>query len=164
MGDGAVATQIGKVAISGGSGRFTTSGSNQFGLITLRRATTDATAAVLTSNGAAPGSTNQLILANNQAMIFRVRLIGRRKVSEVDEIATYEFSGAIRRGANAASTALAAAITVSMLAGDAGTVTWGAVTATADTTNGGLAITVIGEAAKNIRWVATVESAEVIYA
>ena len=43
---------------------------------------------------------------------------------------------------------------------DAGAATW-SVAVTADATNNRLAITVTGEADKTIRWVATVEMAEV---
>ena len=40
---------------------------------------------------------------------------------------------------------------------------WG-MALTADTTNGGLAVTVTGAASTNIRWVATVNTSEVTYA
>jgi hypothetical protein len=46
--------------------------------------------------------------------------------------------------------------------GDAGAVTW-VVALTADTTNGGLAITVTGQAATTIRWVAQIRTTEMTY-
>lgn len=161
LGKGATAAQIGKFAYAAEYFSFADA---QTGWIVLLAATTDATPKVATSNAGAAGTTNQVILPNNTAYVFRAQVIGRRKVSETDECRGWEFSGVIRRGANAASTTLVAAITPTLIAGDVGTATWGGVTATADTTNGGLAITVTGEAAKNIRWVATVWTTEVTYA
>lgn len=157
----------GKV-VFGGRGNFSGTRSSyeecQTGLFILRAATTDATASVLSTNGSAAGTTNQVILPNNSAYAFRCLVVGRRSVAQADEARAYEFSGLIRRGANAASTTLVAAITPTLIAGDATTATWGGVSVTADTTNGGLSITVTGEAAKNIRWVATVWTSEVTYA
>jgi hypothetical protein len=65
------------------------------------------------------------------------------------------------RDANAASTVLGSGIKNKLFA-SAGASAWD-ITLTADTTNGGLAITVTGAAATNIRWVATVNTSEVTY-
>lgn len=162
VGTSATSDIIGKYVFS--SGQFAASGDSQTGTFVLRRATTDATATVITSDNTAAGATNQVILPNNSAYAFRCLVVGRRSVAQADEARAYEFSGLIRRGANAASTTLVAAITPTLIAGDATTATWGGVSVTADTTNGGLSITVTGEAAKNIRWVATVWTSEVTYA
>jgi hypothetical protein len=70
--------------------------------------------------------------------------------------------GVIKRGANAASTAIVGTATVMSSYADAGAVTW-ALTATADTTNGGLAITFTGQAATTIRCVAKIETTEMTY-
>ena len=58
--------------------------------------------------------------------------------------------------------AIVGSVTTTLLAQDAGASTW-AVTATADTTNGGLKITVTGQAATTIRWVCEVETTEMTY-
>jgi hypothetical protein len=56
---------------------------------------------------------------------------------------------------------MVAACTPTQIAVDAGAAAW-AVAVTADTTLGCLAVTATGEAAKTIRWVCTLHSAEVI--
>ncbi|HSG20442.1 MAG TPA: hypothetical protein VLA31_06695, partial [Burkholderiaceae bacterium] len=66
--------------------------------------------------------------------------------------------GLIRREANAASTTLVAS-TVTAIDNTPG---W-TLALSADTTNGGLAITATGAAATDIRWVATVQTSEVTY-
>lgn len=63
---------------------------------------------------------------------------------------------------NAASTAIVGTATVTSSYADAGASTW-AITATADTTNGGLAITFTGQASTTIRCVAKLETVEVTF-
>ena len=137
------------------------SGTNQTALLVLARQTTDATATVIRSNGAAAGTTNQVILPNNSAYYFRGECIAG--VTGAGDTKGWYIEGVIKRGANAASTAIVGAATVTSLYADAGATTW-AVTATADTTNGGLAITVTGQAATTIRWVCQIRTTEMVYA
>jgi hypothetical protein len=160
-GNGALAAHIGKEARA--SGYFAALGDAQAGAIVLRRATTDATAIALTSNAAAAGTTNQLILANNQAMIVTGTVLCRQSVAGSDKASGWTFTAVIRRGANAASTALVAAVTPVLAAQDVSLATT-VLAVTADTTNGGLSVTVTGIAATNLRWVATLRSTEVTYA
>ena len=127
----------------------------------MARQTTDATATVIRSNGAAAGTTNQVILPNNSAYYFRGECIAG--VTGAGDTKGWYIEGVIKRGANAASTAIVGAATVTSLYADAGATTW-AVTATADTTNGGLAITVTGQAATTIRWVCQIRTTEMVYA
>jgi hypothetical protein len=136
------------------SGSF---GSSQIGTLILVGATTDATAKVLTSNNSTAGTTNQLVLLDNSAHHFRVSVIARQNGTQGTTTAAYEFTGAIRRGANAASTTLLASSKTVLYEGVAG---WDCVLS-ADTTNGALAVTVTGAASTNIRWVAKVESTEI---
>lgn len=139
-------------------------GAAQSTTLTLVRNTTDNTPTVLTSDNLAASTSNQLVLSNYQSMTFRGQVVARRKGTEsTTSTAGWEFNGAIRRGANAASTALIAAVTPALIAADADAAAW-AIAVTADTTYGALAVTVTGEAAKNIRWVCTLESTETIYA
>jgi hypothetical protein len=49
-----------------------------------------------------------------------------------------------------------------LIAADTDAAAW-TIAVTADTTYGTLAVTVTGEAGKNIRWVCTLESTETIY-
>jgi hypothetical protein len=136
------------------------SGRTQTATLLLGRETTDATATVLTSNTSAAGTTNQVILPNNSAYTFQGTCIAN--VTAGGTTSGWKFEGVIKRGANAASTALVAAVTPLVIAQDAGAVTW-VLAITADTTNGGIAVTVTGAAATTIRWVAKIETTEVTF-
>jgi hypothetical protein len=132
----------------------------QSGLLLLGRQTIDATATVLTSNTSAASTTNQVILPNNSAYAFKGTVIAT--VTGGGNTAAWEFKGAIKRGANAASTAIVGGVVKEVLAYDAGASAWD-VTFTADTTNGGLRVQVTGAASTTIRWAAKIETAEVTY-
>ena len=140
-----------------------TSEACQGGYIVLAAATTDATATALRSNTNAAGSTNQIILPNNSAYAVTGTVICRQSVAGSDKASGWTFTAVIRRGANAASTALVAAVTPILIAQDVSLATT-VLAVTADTTNGGLAVTVTGIAATNLRWVATIQTAECTYA
>jgi hypothetical protein len=136
-------------------------GLSQSATLVLGRETTNATATRLTSNNSATGTTvNQVILPNNSAYTFQGTCIAARTAA--GDTSSWKFEGAIKRGANAASTALVAAVTPTVIAQDAGAVTW-VLAVTADTTNGGIAVTVTGAAATTIRWVAKIETTEVTF-
>lgn len=173
---GPTATQSGSVAVGGDSlsaikgkyayacGYFSANGDAQTGTTVLRRATTDATPSVLTTDKlAVTDALTQVILANNQAMTVSGTVICRQSVAGSDKASGWTFTAVIRRGATAASTALVAAVTPILVAQDVSLATT-VVAVTADTTNGGLAVTVTGIAATNLRWVATINTSEVIYA
>jgi hypothetical protein len=70
--------------------------------------------------------------------------------------------GVIKRGANAASTALVGTPTVTSSYADAGASTW-TIAITADTTNGGLAVTFTGQAGTTIRAVAQISTTEMTF-
>ena len=135
-------------------------GVSQSALLVLGRQTTDATATVLTSDVNAASGTNQVILPNNSAYYFKVRVIAG--VTGAGNTKAWTLEGAIKRGAGVGTTAIVGTVTTTVVAADAGASTW-TVTATADTTNGGLAITVTGQAATTIRWVARAETAEMTF-
>jgi len=132
----------------------------QSGLLILARQTTDATATVLASNASAAGTTNQVILPNNSAYYFRGECIAGKTAA--GDTKGWYIEGVIKRGANAAATSIVGTATVTSLYADAGAATW-AVTATANVTNGGLAITVTGQAATTIRWVCQIRTTEMTY-
>jgi hypothetical protein len=136
------------------------SGRVQSAILILARETTNATATTLTSNSNAAGFTNQVILPNNSAYTFQGTCIAARTAA--GDTSSWKFEGAIKRGANAASTALVAAVTPTVIAQDVGAVTW-VLAITADTTNGGIAVTVTGQAATTIRWVCKIETTEVTF-
>jgi hypothetical protein len=164
--------------ISGGSygttrsitGNFVTPASNspitgaagrtQAATLLLGRQTTDATATVLASNTSTAGTTNQVILPNNSAYTFQGTCIAN--VTGGGATSGWKFEGVIKRGANAASTTLVAAVTPTVIAQDVGAVTW-VLAITADTTNGGIKVEVTGAAATTIRWVVKIETTEVTF-
>jgi hypothetical protein len=138
----------------------TTQGCTQSTLLLLARQTTDATATVLASDNNAASSTNQVILPNNSAYSFSGEVIAG--VTGAGDTARWTIDGAIKRGANAASTAMVGTATVTMTHNDAGAATW-VVAVTADTTNGGIAVTVTGAASTTIRWVCKINTTEMTY-
>jgi hypothetical protein len=134
-------------------------GVSQTATLVLARQTTDATATVLTSNNQAAGTVNQVILPNNSAYFFRGSITSG--VTGGGNSAMWSFEGGIKRGANAASTTLIQSV-INPVAADAGASTW-IVALSADTTNGGLAVTVTGQAATTIRWVCKIETTEMTF-
>jgi hypothetical protein len=134
-------------------------GSSQASILILAKETTDATPAVVTSNELSPSATNQIVLPNNSAFYFRGSVIAN--VTGGGNTKSWTFDGQIKRGANAAATTLTGSTVTSPYA-DAGASTW-SVALSADTTNGGLAVTVTGQASTTIRWVCKIETTEVTY-
>lgn len=156
-GEAALAANIyGKEARA--NGRFSVGGDAQRGEIVLRRATSDVAPVVLTSNGLIQSGTNQVILPNTSAFAFSGIVVARQQSSGGTQSAAWKVEGLIRREGTAASTTLVAS-TVSVISNVPG---W-TLALSADTTNGGLAVTATGAAATLVRWVATIEAAEVIY-
>jgi hypothetical protein len=150
----------GNTVFSGGTplGTFA-SGSSQAALLILAKATTDATATVITSDGNAAGTTNQVILPNNSAYYFTGEVISG--VTGGGNTKGWEIAGVIKRGANAGATTLVGS-TVTSLYADAGAATW-TIGLTADTTNGGLAVTFTGQASTTIRTVCQIRTTEMTY-
>jgi hypothetical protein len=135
-------------------------GVSQTALLVLGRQTTDATATVITSDANAASATNQVALPNNSAYYFRGEVIAG--VTGAGNTKGWYVEGVIKRGAGVGTTALVGTPTVTSLYADAGASTW-AVTATADTTNGALAITFTGQAATTIRVVAQIRTTEMTF-
>jgi hypothetical protein len=132
----------------------------QSGLLLLAKQTTDATATVLTSNTNAGLTTNQVILPNNSAYFFTGEVVAG--VTGGGNTKGWTIEGVIKRGANAASTALVGTPTVTSSYADAGASTW-TIAVTADTTNGGLAVTFTGQASTTIRTVCQIRTTEMTY-
>ena len=135
-------------------------GVSQSALLVLGVQTTDATATVLRSNTSAASGTNQVILPNNSAYYFRGEIIAG--VTGAGDTKGWYIEGVIKRGAGVGTTAIVGTATVTSLYADAGASTW-AVTALADTTNGGLKITVTGQASTTIRWVCSIRTVEMTF-
>jgi hypothetical protein len=135
-------------------------GASQAALLVLGVQTTDATATALRSNTSAAGTGNQVILPNNSAYFFRGEVISGKTAG--GDTKGWTIEGVIKRGANAASTALVGTPTVTSMYADVGAATW-AIAVTADTTNGGLRVTFTGQAATTIRTVCQIRTTEMTY-
>lgn len=135
-------------------------GVSQFRRFILGRQTTDATATVLASNISTVTTSNSVNLPANSAYYFKGFVIAN--VTAGGNTKGWYIEGVIKRGALASSTAIVGTATVTSNYADAGASTW-AVTATANATLGTLAITVTGQAATTIRWVANIETTEVTF-
>lgn len=140
------------------SGQFSGRGDAQMGIHVTRRSTSNATAARLSADGAAPGTRTVNVLPNSYAYIIRAEVVARENTT--GDAKMWLITAGVRRGATAATTALVAAATVTVVAADAGAAAWTA-TVVADTTRGSIEVEVAGEAAKTIRWVATMYTTEV---
>ena len=134
-------------------------GISQSSLLILAKQTTDATASALTSDGGAASTTNQVILPNNSAYYFTGEVVSG--VTGGGNSKSWEISGLIKRGANAAATTLVGSMVTSLYA-DAGAATW-TIALAADTTNGGLRVTFTGQAATTIRTVCQIRTTEMTF-
>jgi hypothetical protein len=143
-----------------GTSVFAVAGTAQTVILSLGKATADATPTVLTSNNAAAATTNQLTLQNISSITFTA--IVTATTTSGGNCSSWELKGMIQRGANAASTTLVAAVVPTLIAQKVGAATW-AVAVTADTINGCLAVTVTGQAATGIRWNCSIFATEVAF-
>jgi hypothetical protein len=141
------------------SGRQASNGDRQAVVAAvLRGTTTDGSTGVrLTGDGAAVGALNSLSLANNSAMRFRILLVAQQVGTACKE---WLVEGLIQRDANAASTSMPTAATITSTFGDA-SLSAASVACTADTTLGNVNLTVTGVAATTMQWTAFVQAAEV---
>lgn len=155
-GSGATATATGAIALGGaaasrtgelahGSGAFSAVGDAQHSLFVLRRQTTSATPRELFTDG----SSARMTIPTGTTWGFTIQVVARRTDAD-DESAFYKFEGCIDN--NAGTTALVGSVVATTPIED--TAAW-AVAVTADNTNDALIITVTGEAAKTINWVAS---------
>ena len=148
------------IAVFGGSAIGSSLGIVQASILVLGVQTTSATAATLVSNQSSAGTSNQAILPNNSAYSFSGEVIAG--VTGAGDTARWTIAGAIKRGANAASTAMVGTPAVTMTHNDAGASAW-TVAVTADTTNGGIKVEVTGAASTTIRWVCKINTTEMTF-
>ena len=138
----------------------TTRGCSQSSLLVLGRETTNATPTILTSDSSAAGTANQVILPDSSAYSFSGEVIAG--VTNGGNTARWTINGAIKRGVGASTIAMVGTPTITKTHNDAGAAAW-TVAVTADTTNGGIAVTVTGAASTTIRWVAKINTTEMTY-
>lgn len=137
------------------SGRFAANGDAQRCRLIVRASTTDATATKLTSDGAAASGVNRFGLVNTATYAFRGHLVAR---SSADD-ARFTIDGLITR--RSGTTALVGSPTVTKTHSSGGAGSW-SVSVTADIANNCLDVTVTGVAATAIKWVADLETVEVV--
>lgn len=114
-------------------------------LFVLRNSTTDATPTELFTDG----SSGRLAIASDTTTFFKIIVTGRRTDADGESCA-YEFNGIIDN--DAGTTALVGNVSKTVYHED--TTAWDAAV-TADNTNDAVIVTVTGEAAKTIRWIAS---------
>lgn len=152
----------GYVVLTGGNNPLvTTYGASQAGVLLLAAATTDATPTLMRSDSNAAGNANQLILNNNSALYFAGECVATVTTSS-GNTKGWSFAGVAKKGASAAATAFVGTPTVTSSYADAGAAAY-TLALTVDTTNGGVAFTVTGAAATNIRWVCRIRVTEVAF-
>ena len=136
----------------------------QKSILNLYAQTADANSKVLISNNdagtGAANTTNQLTLKNNSAITFKATCVAG--VTGAGNTKVWELRGALKEGANAASTALVGSVIKDVIAYDSGAAAWD-IDITADTTNGAIKVEVTGQASTTIRWVCTVEATEMSF-
>lgn len=135
----------------------TTPGQSQTAFTGLRQSTTGTTPTRATADAAAAALTNQLTLRTNSAFKFLGRAVAIDVIS--GDAKEWEFSGLIKRRANANDTSLVGTPSVTSTFADAAAAAWN-ISVSADTTNGALAVTVTGAGANTIRWNIEVMSIE----
>ena len=135
------------------NGKFSNTGDAQHGMYVLRNITTNAIATELFLNG----SNQSLVIPNNSVVSFSITIAARR-TDTTGGGAGYKFDGVVMKDTTSASISLIGIPSKTVL-GETNK-PWD-VTLTTNTTNGSLKISVIGEAFKTIRWVATVLTTEV---
>lgn len=135
--------------------RFSSTGDAQSRQFQLSSDTTNATPEAVSTNNSAAATSNQITLDNNSSYVIKGTVVARENAT--GDTKSWEFTAHIKRGANAAATAMVAAATVTGIAADAGAAAW-ALAVTANTTLGCLSISVTGEAAKTIKWTSHVYS------
>jgi hypothetical protein len=144
-----------KYAFSAG-GFGSSAGDAQHGLYVLRSDTTDATTESLTTDNSSPSDNNQIVSGRDHAFAFSGLIVAKQLATQGTASAAWKIEGLFRIDSGN-STATLVASTVTAIDN---TPSWG-LSVSADTTNGGLSIDVTGAAATDIRWVATINTAEI---
>ena len=143
------------------SGRFAETGDSQYTEVVLRRATTNATPAELTLDGAAPSGTtentsNRFLCATGKTYACLVLIAARKS----DGASAFFMRQVIVKNVSGTVSLEGTVQTVGVDINPAG---WTAPAITADNTNKSLVITVTGAASTNLRWSATVQAQEIKY-
>jgi len=151
---------IGKMAYSGAKVNNTT-GSSQQGTYVLMKQTTDATQATLTTNNSGTSNTsrNRMFIGANTAYAFTGMVVARETGSTGDLAAAWQVQGLVKTASNESPTLVTKVINVVD-----NTPSWGFDIAIfyEDTGVAGIDFLATGQASKNIHWVATITTTELI--
>jgi hypothetical protein len=137
---------------------FASAGDCQKSSLIIRASTTDETPTILTVDALTATALNTVVLQNNNSISFMGQIVVRQTASTVSS--SWKIEGLIIRGTTAASTVLVTS-TVTAISNATAIPT---PVFTANTTLGCLALTVTGIAATSLRWMASIQSVELIYA
>lgn len=151
QGAGSNARVYGQRAYANGS--FTGAGDAQHGVYVARNETTDATATELFLDGSAV----QLVMPDNSVFTFDI-LVAARRTDATGGAAAYRFVGIAKKDATAGSVTFVGTPSKTII-GETN-IPWDA-NVSLDTSTGAFRVVVNGEAAKTIRWVATIQTTEV---
>lgn len=157
----ASAVNYGQEVVS--SGAFSSAvGTAQRSRYVLRAATTSDSPSRLTSDGVGSGNGNNTVNMPAES-IFVVKGIVAAKDTNiaVADVKVWEFTATFKCGALASSVELVGAATVTELVADAGASAW-TLAITADIVNGGVSFVGTGATGTTIRWVASVDTTEVV--
>jgi hypothetical protein len=147
-----------------GAGQFSTRGDFQASEVLLRASVTNATPTRMTADNAAASTSNTNNLPNNGTYLMTLMLSARQtggSAGTAGDTAWRVVVACVKRGANAAATALVGTPATLASGSDTGASAW-TWTFAADATNGGVAITFTGEANKTIRSVVRIMGVEVV--
>lgn len=151
QGAGSNARVYGQRAYANGS--FSGAGDAQHGVYVARNETTDATVTELFLDGAAV----QLVMPDNSVFTFDI-LVAARRTDATGGAAAYRFVGIAKKDATAGSVTFVGTPSKTII-GETN-LPWDA-NVSLDTSTGAFRVIVAGEAAKTIRWVATIQTTEV---
>ena len=140
------------------SGRFSSTGDAQSTKIVLRAETTDATPKAMAIDGYS-STYAQLNIVPKSAWAFTAMIVAREDATDGTDSAAWKIEGLVRMEASHATAVLVGSATTVL----SNVPNWNA-TVSADTTNGILKFEATGAAATNVRFVATINTSEVIYA
>jgi hypothetical protein len=155
VGSGAI-TRTGASQNAFASGSFSVAGDAQAGIYVIRRSVNSTTPTALTSDGSTASGSNQIVLPNQSTFAFKI-LVTARALSSNDEGA-WEFNGVISRNTGAGTTAVKIVNKTKIWSSVAGY----NVNVVADTVNGALQILANSGDTSVVRFVAKVETTEVV--
>ena len=155
VGTGAI-TRTGALQNAFASGSFSVAGDAQAGIYVLRRSINSTTPTALTSNGSAASGSNQIVLPNDSTFAFKI-LVSARALSSNDGGA-WEFNGVITRNIGASSATVRIVNKTKIWSSVVGY----DVDVVADISNGALQILANSGDTSVVRFVAKIETTEVV--